>query len=466
MDNPSFDLVVIGAGPGGYTAAIRASQLGMKVACVEKEDALGGTCLRVGCIPSKALLDSSHLFYETQHAFAGHGIKLGSVALDLPTMLSRKDKVVAGLTSGVAGLFRKNKVEDVRGMARILSPAKVEVKSSQGIRELNTKKILIASGSEPIPLPGLPFDGKFILSSTEALSLPEVPKRLLVIGGGAIGLEMGSVWSRLGSEVLVVEFLDRLVPAMDVELTTALRKSLEKQGMRFQFKAKAESAKIIGNKVIVQVASETEKTAVECDKVLVAVGRRPFLSGLGAKEAGVEIDPKGRIVVDAHFCTRVPGIYAIGDVIAGPMLAHKASEEGVVAVERMAGVAGHVNYLGIPNVVYTHPEVAAVGLTEEEAKAQGHEVRIGKFPFLATGRARALGDTEGFVKMVGDAKTDRVLGVHIIGPRASDLIAEAVLSIELAASTEDIARASHAHPTLAEALKEAALAVDKRTLNI
>ena len=461
-----FDLVVIGAGPAGYVGAIRGAQLGLRVACVEKDSSLGGTCLNVGCIPSKALLDSSELFYETSHSFASHGIRVDGVGLDLATMLARKDKVVQANTKGVAMLFKTKKVEWVQGTAKLQKNGMVEVKGPMGAETLKTRSVLIATGSAPVELPGLPFDGKFVVSSTEALCFPEVPKRLVVIGGGAIGLEMGSVWSRLGSDVLVVEFLGGLVPTADPELTQLLRRSLEKQGIRFQFKSKAESVKVSGKTVTLQISGENGSSSVECDRVLVAVGRRPYADGLGAKEIGVELDNRGRIVVDSHFQTKVPGVYAVGDIIAGPMLEHKASEEAVAAVERIAGIPSHVNYQAIPNVVYTHPELASVGYTEEEAVKKGYEVRVGKFPFTASGRARALGQTEGLVKLVGDAKTDRLLGAHILGPRASELIAETAIGIDLMASTEDIARACHAHPTLAEAIKEAALAVDKRAIHI
>jgi dihydrolipoamide dehydrogenase len=466
MAEQTFDLVVIGAGPGGYIAAIRAAQLGMRVACVEKDASLGGTCLNVGCIPSKAMLDSSEWFAQAQHGLASHGVKVGPVALDLPTMLARKDKVVKTLTTGVAGLFRKHKIERVHGTARIGDANSVAVQNGAGTQRLSTRRILIATGSEPIELKDLPFDGRHIISSTEALALTEVPQRMLVVGGGAIGLELGSVWSRLGSEVIVAEFLDRIVPTMDRKMGVELQKALTKQGLKFRLQTTAQRAQVTAGRVTVTLESAGQTSEEVVDVVLVAVGRRPYDRGLGAREAGVAYDEHGRIKVDAHYATSVPGVYAIGDVIAGPMLAHKAEDEGVVAVERMAGIAGHVNYDAIPSVVYTWPELASVGLSEEDAASRNLTINIGAFPFLANGRARCLNETEGLVKILADAKTDRVVGVHILGPRASDLIAEAALAMEFEASAEDIARTVHAHPTLPEAIREAALAVDKRALNI
>ncbi len=461
-----YDLIVIGAGPGGYTAAIRAAQLGMRVACVEKEATLGGTCLNVGCIPSKALLDSSERYHALQGGLAAHGIKVGQVELDLAAMLARKDKVVKLGTVGLNGLFKKNKIERVTGSARLLASNAVEVTNGEGAKVLRTKRILIATGSAPIALPNLPFDGKHIISSTEALTLKEVPKRLLVVGGGAIGLEMGSVWSRLGAKVLVVEFLDRIVPGMDRKMGELLRKSLEKQGLRFQLNTTAKSVAIQKGMAKVTLESGGTTSTEDCDVVLVAVGRRPFSEGLGAKEIGVAMDERGRVKVDAHYATNIEGIYAIGDVTAGPMLAHKAEEEGVAAVERMAGIAGHVNYDAIPNVVYTSPELASVGISEEQAQEQSLDIRVGTFPFMANARARCIGETEGMVKILADAKSDRVLGVHILGVHASDIIAEAAVAIEFHSSAEDLARSSHAHPTLPEAIKEAALAVSQRSINI
>ena len=460
-----FDLVVIGAGPGGYVAAIRAAQLGMKVACIDRAY-LGGTCLNVGCIPSKALLDSSERFYETKHKLARHGIKVGDVQLDLPAMLARKDQVVRQLTGGVGGLFRKNKVESVRGQGRVVSPNAVEVKDGDGpARTLKTKRILVATGSAPVELPGLKYDGKYVVGSTEALSFQEVPKKLLVVGGGYIGVELGSVWSRLGSEVLVLEFTEGILPLMDQELSGMLHKLLEKQGIKFRFNAAATGAQVKDGKVHVTWKGGDQTGTEVVDRCLVSTGRRPVTDGLGLAEAGVEIDKKGFVKADAHFRTNVPGIYAIGDVIGGLMLAHKAEEEGIAAVEMMAGMAGHVNYKAVPGVVYTHPELAQVGLTEADAVREGRQVRVGKFPMAANGRAKSIDDTDGMVKVVADAKTDKLLGVQILAPHASDMIAECVVAIEFGSSSEDLARSFHAHPTLNEAVKEAAMAVEKRAIH-
>ncbi|HXJ33477.1 MAG TPA: dihydrolipoyl dehydrogenase [Candidatus Eisenbacteria bacterium] len=461
------DLVVIGAGPGGYTAAIRAAQLGMSVVCVEKDPTLGGTCLNVGCIPSKALLDSSEHYAHALRGLADHGVKVAGVTLDLPTMMTRKAQVVRGLTQGIVGLFKKHKIESVRGTARIAGPGRVVVKGEGGEQELETARILIATGSEATPLRGLAFDGDRIVSSTEALSLPSVPKRMLVVGGGAVGLELGSVWRRLGAEVTVVEFLPQIVPAFDKAVARLLQRSLEKQGIVFRLETGATGAERTTDGVRVTLAAKGGATeTVEVDVVLVAVGRRPYTEGLGAREAGVTLDERGRIVVDARFETSVPGIFAIGDCIPGPMLAHKSEEDGIAAVEMMAGQPGHVDYDLVPNVVYTFPELASVGIGEDEAKRRGLAVTVGMFPFTANARARALGETEGQARIVADATTDRVLGVCILGPRASDMIAEAAIAMEFSASAEDIARTCHAHPTLPEAVREAALAVGKRTINI
>ena len=462
-----FDLVIIGTGPGGYVAAVRAAQLGMRVACVEKQY-LGGTCLNVGCIPSKALLDSSERYHTARHHFAKHGINVQGLSLDLGAMMRRKDEVVKQNTNGVGYLFKKNKVESVMGQARVKSPDAVEVATSSGPRTLKGKRILIATGSAPVQLPGLPFDGKHVLSSTEALALAEVPKKMVIVGGGYIGVEMGSVWARLGSEVVVLEFLDRALAGMDREMAGQLQRLLEKMGIKFRFKTSAESARVEGGRVKVAWSSDggKDKGVEECDKVMVSVGRRPVTEGLGLAELGVETDKKGFVRVDKKFQTKVPGVYAIGDVIGGVMLAHKAEEEGIAAVEMMAGKAGHVDYHTIPAVVYTHPELAQVGYTEEDAVAAGHEIKVGKFPFSANGRARAMGEPDGQVKIVADAKTDRVLGVHILGAHASDMIHEAVEAMTFHASAEDVARSNHAHPTLCEAIKEAALAVDKRAIHI
>jgi dihydrolipoamide dehydrogenase len=465
MAEAPYDLVVIGSGPGGYVAAIRAAQLGLRTACVEKYPSLGGTCLNVGCIPSKALLDSSEHFALARHGFAAHGIQ-ATVELDLPTMMGRKAQVVQSLTNGVELLFRKNKIERVLGVGRIVDAGHVEVASGPGARTLETRRILIATGSKPARLPGIEIDDRRIVHSTAALSLPEVPKRLVVIGAGAIGLELGSVWMRLGAEVVVLEYMDRIVPGMDKKSGAMLQRTLERQGMKFQLQTSASGARVEGAEVVVQTKKAEASGALRCDVLLVAVGRRPYTEGLGAREAGIALDEKGRITVDEHYQTSVPGVFAIGDVIRGPMLAHKAEEEGIAAVERMAGQPGRVAYECIPNVVYTWPELASVGITEEEAAERGIELAIGVFPFLANARAKAMGEREGQVKMLADAKTDRILGAHILGPRASDLIAEVATAMELGASAEDVARSVHAHPTLPEAVREAALGVAKRSINI
>jgi dihydrolipoamide dehydrogenase len=459
---------VIGAGPGGYVAAIRAAQLGMHVACVEKRTTLGGTCLNIGCIPSKALLDSSELFHLAKEKMAAHGVKNNGVELDLPTMLARKDKIVKELTDGVRFLFKKNKIDPHFGTAKIASPTSVVVTSAEGAEtQLSGAHILIATGSESISLPKLPFDGKSVVSSTEALCFDRVPEHLVVVGGGYIGLELGSVWRRLGSKVTVIEFLPRIVPLADVEVGTLLFRSLQKQGMEFFLETKVTGAKADARQLTVSAeAKDGKAVSVTCDKVLVSVGRRAYTNGLGLDEAGVRYDTKtGKIATDGHFRTNIPTISAIGDVIDGPMLAHKAEDEGVAFAEILAGKAGHVNYETIPSVVYTWPEMASVGLTEEQAKERGIGYKVGKYPFMPNGRAKAMGETEGLVKVIADAKNDRLLGVHIIGPRASDMIAEAVTVMEFSGSSEDIARISHAHPTLSEVLREAAMAVEKRAIH-
>jgi len=462
MPESKFDLIVIGAGPGGYTAAIRAAQLGMKVACAERQF-LGGTCLNIGCIPSKALLDSSHRLYEVQHHLARRGIGVGEVSLDLSKMMSFKDEVVKKMTAGVGYLFKKNKIEHLVGQARITAPNAVVVNGTT----YQTQRTLIATGSAPIALPTLPFDGRKILSSTEALALPQVPARMIVVGGGYIGVEMASVWSRLGSHVLVLEFLPGILPTSDREMAAALQKLLERQGIKFRFNTTAESAEVAENGQTLRLTCKTgdQTTVEEADVALVCVGRRPVTNGLGLAELGVATDPKGFVIVDAHYATNIPGIWAIGDVIGGTMLAHKAEEEGVAAVELMAGRAGHVNYSACPAVVYTHPELAQVGLTQEQAAAKG-AFKIGKFPFTANGRARGMDETEGFVKVIGDAATDRLLGIHILGAGASDMIAEAVMAMEFAANVEDVGRAFHAHPTMPEAIREAALAANNAARQI
>jgi dihydrolipoamide dehydrogenase len=462
-----FDVVVIGGGPGGYVAAIRAAQLGLKAACVEKRGALGGTCLNVGCIPSKALLDSSELFAQAQTHFARHGVKVGEVGLDLATMLARKDKVVKGLTDGVAYLFRKHKIAHFSGVGRLLGKGHVAVKGA-GAEEtvLDAKHILLATGSEAIGLPALPFDGAHIVSSTEALAFDKVPAHLIVVGAGYIGLELGSVWRRLGSKVTVVEFLPRILPLADAEIAQALHKSLEGQGLDFRLNTKVTAASTQGGQVIVNAAGPDGDVLFQADKVLVAVGRRPYTAGLGLEQAGVEVDPRsGRVRVDENFQTSAPGVYAIGDLIEGPMLAHKASDDGVACVERWAGVKAHVNYDTVPSVIYTWPEVASVGLTEEQARERGHNYKVGRFPFRINPRARCMDEHEGLVKVLAEERSDRLLGVHIFGPRASELIAEAVAVLEFGGSAEDVARLCHAHPTLSEAVREAALDVAGRSLS-
>jgi dihydrolipoamide dehydrogenase len=436
----------------------------MRVACIEKERDLGGTCLRIGCIPSKALLDSSELYWQARQRFTVHGIRASELTLDLPAMMARKDKVVKGLTGGVASLFKKNRITRVEGAARIIAPGRLEVAGAQA-QELAADHILIATGSEPAALPGFGFDGIRIVSSDEALAFDTVPERLLVIGGGAIGLEMGSVWARLGSEVRVVEILDRIVPEMDLEVAGALQKVLESQGLAFRLTASARKAMVQNGRVEVTVEANGTTSAETFDRVLVAVGRRPYTRDLGLDALGIAMDNRGRVQVNDRFETSVARVYAIGDVIPGPMLAHKAEEEGIACVERIAGQAGHVNYDAIPSVVYTWPELASVGKTEQQCRELGRDIRIGTFPFLANGRARAAEEHDGLVKVIVDARSDRVLGVHILGPRASDLIAEAALAIEFGASAEDIARTSHAHPTFTEAIREAALAVGRRSLH-
>ncbi len=461
----SYDLVVIGGGPGGYVAAIRAAQLGMNVACVEKRGSLGGTCLNVGCIPSKAMLQSSHLFAEAQHDFASHGIKLDKVALDLKTMLARKDKVVMDLTQGVEFLFKKNKITYVKGAGKITSPGEVQV---DGKDTLKTKNILIATGSDVAPLPGVEIDEKQIVSSTGALELAKVPKRMVVVGAGYIGLEMGSVWSRLGAEVVVVEFLDRILPGMDGEIAKQFQRILKKQGLEFKLGTKVTAAKTAksGVALTLEPAKGGDAETLQADAVLVAIGRRPYTEGLGLETVGVQADNRGFITIDHAYQTNVPGIFAIGDVVPGPMLAHKAEEEGVAVAEIMAGQAGHVNYETVPGIVYTWPEVATVGKTEEQLKEAGVDYKVGKFPFTANSRARCNQQTDGLVKVIADAKTDRVLGVHIIGPEAGDMIHEAVMLMEFAGSAEDLARSFHGHPTFNEAVMEAALAVHGRSIHI
>ena len=465
MAESTFDVVVIGGGPGGYVCAIRAAQLGFKVACVEKRGTLGGTCLNVGCIPSKALLAASEKFEEAAHGLAKFGIKVGSVDLDLPGMLAHKDKVVKDNVTGIEFLFKKNKIAWLKGAGKITAPNTVEV---EGVGTITASKaIVIATGSDVTPLPGIAIDEKRVVSSTGALALPEVPKHLVVIGGGVIGLELGSVWGRLGAKVTVVEYLDRVLPTMDNELSKQAQRIFAKQGMDFKLSTKVTGASVTeaGVTLTVEPAAGGAAQTIEADTVLVAIGRRPYTEGLGLEAVGVELE-RGRVKIDGHFQTNVPGIYAIGDVVEGPMLAHKAEEEGVALAEQLAGQKSHVNHDLVPGVVYTWPEVAAVGKTEEQLKAAGVAYKAGKFPFTANGRARAGGNTDGFVKILSDASTDQVLGVHMIGPNVSEMIGELVLAMEFSASAEDVARTCHAHPTLSEAVKEAALAVDGRPLHI
>jgi len=465
---PTYDLIVIGTGPGGYVCAIRAAQLGLKTAVVEKKS-FGGTCLNVGCIPSKALLHASELFEEAGHFFARMGIGVSAPKLDLKAMMAFKDQGVDGNVKGVDFLLTKNKVDAYRGTARIAAPGKVEVKGADGKTEmLETKSIVIATGSDVARLKGIEIDEKHIVSSTGALSLPQVPGHLLVVGAGVIGLELGSVWRRLGAKVTVVEFMDTVLPGMDGEVRRQAQRLFEKQGMTFKLSSKVTAVDTSGAKLKARVepAKGGAAETIEADVVLVAIGRVPYTEGLGLDQVGVKRDERGRIAVDHYYATNVPGIWAIGDVIAGPMLAHKAEDEGVAVAEILVGQAGHVNYNVIPNVVYTYPEIASVGKTEEELKAAGVAYKAGKFPFTANGRAKVNMTTDGFVKILADAKSDRVLGLHMIGPDAGNMIAEACVAMEFGASAEDIARTCHAHPTLSEAVKEAALAVDKRAIHM
>ena len=464
-----YDLIVIGSGPGGYVCAIRAAQLGMKSAVVEKWATFGGTCLNIGCIPSKAMLNASELYEEAAHKFAVMGIKIGTPAIDLAAMLKYKQAAVDGNVKGVDYLFKKNKIETFHGTGRIAARGKVEVKNADGKAQmLETKNIVIATGSDAARLNGIDFDEKSIVSSTGALELPAVPKKLLIVGAGIIGLELGSVWRRLGADVTIIEFLDHILPGIDTEVAKQFHRMLQKQGIAVRLSSKVAGIDSSGKVLKVKVEPAAGDDAVEiqeADIVLVAIGRVPYTDGLGLEALGVKKDNRGRILVDPHFRTNVEGVYAIGDVIAGPMLAHKAEEEGVAVAEIIAGQAGHVNYDVIPNVVYTSPEIASVGKTEEELKAAGIAYNVGKFPFTANPRAKVNLTTEGFVKILADAKTDRVLGVHILGPDAGNMIGEAAVAMEFGASSEDIARTCHAHPTLSEAIKESALAVAKRAIN-
>lgn len=462
-----FDLAVIGGGPGGYVAAIKAAQLGMKVACIEKRGALGGTCLNVGCIPSKALLYSSELYEKTQHEYAAHGINLSKIELNLSTMMSRKDEVTLGLNKGIEGLFKKNKVTYIKGFASFINNTTLNIEGEVS-QQITAKNIIIATGSEVMNLPGIKIDEEKIVSSTGALSLKSVPKKMIVIGGGVIGLELGSVWRRLGAEVTVIEYLDRILPGTDVEIAKQFQKIMEKQGIQFLLGQKVVEAKTTTKGVMlsIEAVADQVKQQKEADVVLVSVGRRPFTDNLNLEKAGIEVDERGRIPVNHNLQTFISNIYAIGDVIAGPMLAHKAEEEGVAVAEIIAGQAGHVNYDVIPGVVYTYPEVATVGKTEEEVKKSGIEYKIGKFPFMANSRARAMGISEGMVKVIARSDNDEILGVHIISPEAGTMIAQMVVAMEYKASSEDIARIIHAHPTLNEAVKEASMAVTGKAIHL
>jgi dihydrolipoamide dehydrogenase len=464
MTPTNHDLIVIGSGPGGYVAAIRAAQLGLNTACIELEQALGGTCLRVGCIPSKALLEASELYVEAKHALGDFGVRCSGVELDLDKMLAKKSSVVKGLTQGVAGLLKKNKVTRYLGKGRFAGPGRVIVEAGDGKPiELAAPHVVIATGSKVMPLKGVVIDGDRVGTSTDALDYGSVPRQLVVIGAGYIGLELGSVWARLGAKVTVVEYLNRILPGMDAEIAGEAKRVFEKQGLTFRLGARVTGARASADGCVVEIEGSEP---LQCDRVLLAVGRTPNTDGLGLDRLGLELDERGRVPVDPHFRTPIEGVYAIGDVIAGPMLAHKAEEEGIACVEGIVTGYGHVNYDAIPGVVYTNPEIASVGKTEEELQRLGIAYKKGSFPFMANARARALGHTEGRVKILADAETDRVLGVHILGPRAGDLIAEAAVAMEFGASAEDIARSSHAHPTLAEVVKEAALSVDGRAIHI
>ena len=465
-----YDLAVIGGGPGGYVAAIKGGQRGLKTVCIEKRGSLGGTCLNVGCIPSKALLNATHKYHEAQHSFKDLGIIAKEISMDFGQLMKQKDKAVTGLTSGIEYLFKKNKVDYVKGYGKFSASNEIEVDLNQGGKEkIKAKNIIIATGSEPSPLPGnvIPIDEKYVVSSTGALSLTSIPKKMVVIGGGVIGLEMGSVYSRLGTQVTVVEYMDRICPTMDVEVTSNFKKILEKQGFKFLLKSKVVGGKggPSGCKVEIEPAEGGARQSIDCDIILVATGRRAFTQGLQLDKAGLVADKYGRVETNDHLQTKVPGIWAIGDVIKGAMLAHKAEEEGIACVENIIGEAGHVNYDAIPGVIYTHPEVASVGKTEEELKSAGIKYSKGVFPFMANSRARTNHESEGMVKVLTDTTTDKILGVHIIGPNAGEMIAEGVLGMEYGAAAEDIARTCHAHPTLSEAFKEACMAAYDKSIH-
>jgi dihydrolipoamide dehydrogenase len=461
----SFDLVVIGSGPGGYVGAIRAAQLGLKTAVVEKDKTLGGTCLNVGCIPSKALLQSSEMYFEAQHELSKHGVDVTGVKLNLDTMMSRKSKIVSDLTGGVEFLFKKNKITSLKGFGKILSPTTVEITSSEGNKQVvEAKNIVIATGSVPVELPFLKFDEKRVLSSTGALALDYVPREMLVVGGGVIGLEMGSVWARLGTKVTVLEFADKICSMMDQDCVTVLLRAMKKIGVNFLTSTKVTNSRSVGGKVELDFENlkDQSKNSIQADVILVSTGRKPFTDGLGLESLGIEKDSRGRITINDHYQTKYPNIFAIGDVTVGPMLAHKAEEEGVAVAEWIVNGYGHVNYNTVPSIVYTHPEIASVGLTEDEAKTKGIEINVGKFQFAANARAKAKGSPEGFVKIIADKKTDRIIGGHIVSAGASELLGEIVVAMEFGGSSEDLARSFHSHPTMSEVIREAALAVDKR----
>ena len=460
-----FDLIFIGSGPGGYVGAIRAAQLGLKTAVIEKDKTLGGTCLNVGCIPSKALLQSSELYHEAKHDFSNHGIEIKDIKLNLDVMMSRKNKIVTDLTNGIEFLFKKNKITHFKGFGKILTTTTVEITAADGEKQtVSAKNIIIATGSIPVELPFLKYDEKKIVSSTGALVLDYVPKEMLVVGGGVIGLEMGSVWARLGSKVTVIEFADKICAIMDQDCVNVLVRSMKKMGVDFMLSTKVTASRSVGGRVELDYEKLTTniKASIQGDVVLVSTGRKPFTENLGLENVSINKDDRGRVQTNSHYQTNVENIFAIGDVIIGPMLAHKAEEEGVAVAEFIATGHGHVNYNTVPSVIYTHPEIASVGLTEDECKAKGFEINVGKFPFAANGRAKAKGTTEGFVKIIADKISDKILGAHIVGASASELLGELIIAMEFGGSSEDVARSFHSHPTMSEVIREAALAVDKR----